>query len=115
MSGFSDHFGKVAGAYADFRPRYPDELFEWLAGQCGGDDLAWDCGCGSGQASVALAQHFVHENRKITDQAVRAITDAFSGDLAELAAACHQLLADSAEAITEEIVDRYFGERHIRV
>lgn len=55
--------------------------------------------------------YFVHENRKITDQAVRAITDAFSGDLAELAAACHQLLADSAEAITEEIVDRYFGGR----
>ena len=60
MSGFSDHFGKVAHAYADFRPRYPDELFTWLAGQCAGDDLAWDCGCGSGQASVALAQHFAH-------------------------------------------------------
>ena len=60
MAQFSDHFGKVAGQYADFRPRYPDELFEWLAGQCAGDDLAWDCGCGSGQASVALAQHFAH-------------------------------------------------------
>ena len=60
MSGFSDHFGKVAGAYADFRPHYPSELFEWLSSQCAGDDLAWDCGCGSGQASVALAQHFAH-------------------------------------------------------
>ncbi len=60
MSGFSDHFGKVADAYADFRPRYPDALFDWLAGQCASDDLAWDCGCGSGQASVALAQHFAH-------------------------------------------------------
>jgi SAM-dependent methyltransferase len=60
MSGFSDHFGKIADAYADFRPRYPDELFIWLADQCKADDLAWDSGCGSGQASVALAQHFAH-------------------------------------------------------
>lgn len=60
MSGFSDHFGQVAGQYADFRPRYPDELFDWLAAQCMGDELAWDCGCGNGQASVALAKHFAH-------------------------------------------------------
>ncbi len=57
---FNDHFGKVAGQYADFRPRYPEELFTWLAMQCTGDDLAWDCGCGSGQASVMLANHFAH-------------------------------------------------------
>ena len=60
MSGFSNHFGKVANAYADFRPHYPDDLFVWLTDQCKSDDLAWDCGCGSGQASVALAQHFSH-------------------------------------------------------
>jgi DNA polymerase-3 subunit delta len=58
-----------------------------------------------------VQSYFAHEDRKITDQAVRAITDAFSGELAELAAACHQLLTDAAEAITEEIVDRYFGGR----
>lgn len=55
---FSDHFGKVAGRYADFRPTYPDELFAWLSNQCGAHDLVWDCGCGNGQASVALAAHF---------------------------------------------------------
>jgi ubiquinone/menaquinone biosynthesis C-methylase UbiE len=33
-------------------------LFAWLAGQCPGRDAAWDCGCGSGQASFALAEHF---------------------------------------------------------
>ncbi|MFM5903646.1 MAG: DNA polymerase III subunit delta [Microbacteriaceae bacterium] len=54
---------------------------------------------------------FAHEARKITDQAVRSLVDAFSGELAELASACHQLLMDSAEAITEELVDRYFGGR----
>lgn len=54
---------------------------------------------------------FSEEQRKITDQAVRALVDAFSGDIAELASACSQLLIDSAESITEEIVDRYFGGR----
>ena len=32
-------------------------------------------------------------------------------ELAELAAACRQLLADSSEEITEQIVDRYYGGR----
>ncbi len=58
MTHFSDHFGKVAGRYADFRPTYPPELFDWLGNQCDAHDLAWDCGCGNGQASVALAGHF---------------------------------------------------------
>ena len=58
MTNFSDHFGKVAGRYADFRPTYPPELFDWLAAQCGAHELVWDCGCGNGQASVALAAHF---------------------------------------------------------
>lgn len=56
--GFSDHFATVAGHYADSRPRYPDALFDWLAAQCAQRDLAWDCGAGSGQASIALASRF---------------------------------------------------------
>lgn len=55
---FSDHFSGVAGAYAEFRPRYPEALFEWLAGLAPGRELAWDCATGSGQAAVALAPHF---------------------------------------------------------
>ena len=35
----------------------------------------------------------------------------FADDTAELAAACNQLLLDSAESITEDIVDRYYGGR----
>ncbi len=56
--GFRDHFGQVAGDYARFRPRYPDELFEWLAARCARTDLAWDCACGSGQATAPLARRF---------------------------------------------------------
>ena len=51
-------FTTVAREYANFRPGYPPELFAWLAGAAPALDAVWDCGCGSGQASVALAAHF---------------------------------------------------------
>jgi len=51
-------FSTVAREYANFRPGYPAELFEWLARISPAHDAVWDCGCGSGQASVALAGHF---------------------------------------------------------
>ncbi len=54
---------------------------------------------------------FAHADRKIAPAAVRALLDAFADDTAELAAACSQLLLDSADSITEEIVDRYYGGR----
>lgn len=59
-SNFKDHFSGVAAHYADFRPTYPAELFAWLANQTPGNDLAWDCATGSGQAAIGLAQHFGH-------------------------------------------------------
>lgn len=58
MSTFADHFSRVAAAYAVFRPRYPEALFDWLAGTAPGRRRAWDCGTGSGQAAVALAKRF---------------------------------------------------------
>lgn len=51
-------FSTVACEYALFRPGYPPELFEWLARAAPARDAVWDCGCGSGQASVPLAAHF---------------------------------------------------------
>jgi SAM-dependent methyltransferase len=51
-------FKTVAREYANFRPGYPPELFAWLAQLAPARDAVWDCGCGSGQASVALAEHF---------------------------------------------------------
>jgi ubiquinone/menaquinone biosynthesis C-methylase UbiE len=51
-------FTTVAREYANFRPGYPPELFAWLAGAARSLDAVWDCGCGSGQASVALAGFF---------------------------------------------------------
>ncbi|MBI5005770.1 MAG: class I SAM-dependent methyltransferase [Nitrosomonadales bacterium] len=54
----ADHFTPVATQYATFRPSYPDELFDWLADVAPQRGMAWDCGAGSGQATVALAQRF---------------------------------------------------------
>jgi SAM-dependent methyltransferase len=51
-------FSTVAREYANFRPGYPPELFAWLARVAPGRESVWDCGCGSGQASTALAEHF---------------------------------------------------------
>lgn len=51
-------FATVAREYANFRPEYPPELFAWLARISPSHEVVWDCGCGSGQASVALAGHF---------------------------------------------------------
>ena len=55
---FPDHFSVVAAQYATSRPHYPDPLFAWLASQAPSNALAWDAGCGNGQASIGLAPHF---------------------------------------------------------
>ena len=55
---FSDHFSGVASDYVAFRPQYPVELFDWLASVCQRHDVAWDCACGSGQASRPLVSYF---------------------------------------------------------
>jgi SAM-dependent methyltransferase len=57
-ASFRDHFSGHATGYAAARPHYPDALFDWLAAQCERRTMAWDAGCGNGQASVALAKHF---------------------------------------------------------
>ena len=58
MTQFKDHFSGHADVYREARPTYPAEFFTWLAQQAPDNSLAWDCGCGNGQATVALAAHF---------------------------------------------------------
>jgi SAM-dependent methyltransferase len=57
---YEDHFSGHADAYARHRPRYPDELFAWLASASPDRALAWDAGTGNGQVAIALADHFDH-------------------------------------------------------
>jgi ubiquinone/menaquinone biosynthesis C-methylase UbiE len=58
--GFQDYFSATAAAYAQHRPTYPPEVVDFLARSCLDPDVAWDCGCGSGQLSVLLADRFQH-------------------------------------------------------
>jgi ubiquinone/menaquinone biosynthesis C-methylase UbiE len=60
MTAFPDHFSTTAASYANFRPSYPRALFEWLASVTPDRRNAWDCGTGSGQAALGLADHFAH-------------------------------------------------------
>ena len=75
-------------AYQQFRPRYPDTLFDWLATHSPGTALALDCGCGTGQASGPLAARF---SRVLA-------SDLIPAQLATLdpPANCHRLAADSS-------------------
>jgi ubiquinone/menaquinone biosynthesis C-methylase UbiE len=89
-------FSSVAREYASFRPGYPAELFEWLASVVPARNAAWDCGCGSGQASVSLAAHF--ERVHATDVAPEQIAAARGHPRVEysVAPAGHSGLAEAS-------------------
>jgi SAM-dependent methyltransferase len=55
---FKDLFSNHAQDYAKYRPGYPPELFMYLSSLCEQHKSAWDCGTGSGQAAVGLAEFF---------------------------------------------------------
>ncbi|MCU1440706.1 MAG: holA [Rhodoglobus sp.] len=57
------------------------------------------------------AAEFAAAGRRVTGVAIRALVSAFSDDLAELASACQQLLADDSDEITEVTVERYYSGR----
>jgi SAM-dependent methyltransferase len=52
------NFSRVASSYTAARPGYPEALFDWLASQVKGRELAWDAATGGGQAAVGLARRF---------------------------------------------------------
>jgi SAM-dependent methyltransferase len=78
---FRDHFSKQAADYAKFRPRYPQELFDYLGSIVPSRQFAWDCATGNGQAAVGLASVF---DRVIaTDASEKQIANAQSHELVE--------------------------------
>ena len=54
----SNLFSSNSDDYKKFRPVYPKQLIEHLAELAPAHDLAWDCGCGTGQVSTALSKYF---------------------------------------------------------
>lgn len=53
-----NHFADKAAEYQQFRPRYPDDLFQYLISLTSFQDCAWDVGTGNGQAAIALSASF---------------------------------------------------------
>ncbi|MCB1008980.1 MAG: class I SAM-dependent methyltransferase [Acidobacteria bacterium] len=58
MASDAPDFSPLAAAYARARPRYPRELYDWLAAESPSTELAWDCATGSGQAAIGVAERF---------------------------------------------------------
>lgn len=58
MPEFKYHFSARAAEYAAFRPTYPRELEDYLAGLPARRAVARDCGCGAGQLAVLLGEAF---------------------------------------------------------
>ena len=55
---FKDYFSNHAQIYAQHRPAYPSELFEYLGTLVENRETLWDCGTGNGQVAVGLAPYF---------------------------------------------------------
>ncbi len=53
-----DLFSTQAKQYAAFRPTYPEALYEFIFQHVRGNENAWDCATGNGQAAVRLARQF---------------------------------------------------------
>jgi ubiquinone/menaquinone biosynthesis C-methylase UbiE len=101
MTSFSDHFSSSASGYASFRPGYPPALFAWLASVAPDRHRAWDCGTGSGQAAVRLADHFAHV--VATDPSAAQLAHAFRHPVVHYAAMSAErsaLADDSASMVT---------------
>jgi len=72
---FEDNFSAQSKQYAQFRPKYPDTLYEYLASIAPERSLAWDCGTGNGQAAVSLSKYFAKVYA--TDASAEQITHAY--------------------------------------
>jgi hypothetical protein len=77
-SSHAPDFSPLAEAYQRGRPRYPAELFAWLAAQLERHELAWDAATGNGQAAHGLARHFrrVVATDRSAEQIAHAVPDA---------------------------------------
>lgn len=58
-----------------------------------------------------VAAEFRSARRRIEPDAVRALVAAVGSNLAELAAACHQLISDSDGGVSVDMVEKYYGGR----
>lgn len=53
-----DNFSEQARTYAQYRPTYPQELYDFILALLEKKSAAWDCATGSGQVARRLADYF---------------------------------------------------------
>ncbi len=58
MKNIQDNFSKNAATYAQFRPVYPDAMYDLIYGYVKQFYTAWDCATGNGQVAMRLADRF---------------------------------------------------------
>lgn len=98
---FKDLFSGHSDLYLKARPHYPDALFAWIADEAPSRACVWDAGCGNGQASVALAQHF--ERVVATDPSAQQLDNAIADPRVEYrneAAERTSIAGHSVDAVT---------------
>ncbi len=78
MATFNDNFSKQASIYAQYRPSYPHELYDYLSELTPTHELAWDCGTGNGQSAIHLADFY--DSVYASDPSEAQITNAFAHD-----------------------------------
>jgi SAM-dependent methyltransferase len=53
-----DLFSTHSKSYAEFRPSYPQALYDFIMKHVPGNKTAWDCACGNGQVAKDLSARF---------------------------------------------------------
>lgn len=112
-----DNFSTQAKQYAQFRPTYPQALYDFIYQEIKSTELAWDCATGNGQVAVELAKKFAQvyatdisekqlanapQLSNVTYQVERAEATHFENE-------CFDLIT-VAQAIHWFDFDKFFGE-----
>jgi hypothetical protein len=74
MKASIDNFSTASAQYAQFRPTYPAELYNYLFSRVQHFEQAWDCGTGNGQVALELVKRF--QQVQATDLSANQIANA---------------------------------------
>jgi ubiquinone/menaquinone biosynthesis C-methylase UbiE len=73
-----DLFSEHSKLYSQFRPTYPEALYEFIFSHVTNFDTAWDCGTGNGQSARVLGEKF--KRVLATDISAKQIEQAYKSD-----------------------------------
>lgn len=58
MASTNDYFSEQSNWYAQYRPTYPEPLYQEIVSHVRNKAVAWDCATGNGQCAARLAKDF---------------------------------------------------------